>query len=65
MPRVPRPDALRILVVDDNADGRTLTSLVLPQAGARVTAVASVREAVQMLDVERPDVLVRRYQPAG
>ncbi|MDQ3346740.1 MAG: ATP-binding protein [Acidobacteriota bacterium] len=58
MPRVPRLDALRILVVDDNADGRTLTSLVLTQAGASVTAVASVREAVQMLDVERPDALV-------
>ena len=58
MPRLPRLDGLRILVVDDNADGRTLTSLVLTQAGASVKAVASVREALQMLEVERPDVLV-------
>jgi CheY-like chemotaxis protein len=58
MPRVPRLDELRILVVDDSADGRTLTSLVLTQAGASVRAVASVREALQMLDVERPDALV-------
>ena len=58
MPRLPRLDALRILVVDDNADGRTLTSLVLTQAGASVKAVASVREALQMLEVERPDALV-------
>jgi signal transduction histidine kinase/ActR/RegA family two-component response regulator len=58
MPRSPRLDALRILLVDDNPDGRTLTSLVLTQAGASVNAVASVREALQMLDVERPDVLV-------
>jgi len=58
MPRVPRLDALRILVVDDSADGRTLTSLVLTQAGASVKAVASVREALQMLEVERPDALV-------
>ena len=58
MPRLPRLDELRILVVDDNADGRTLTSLVLTQAGASVKAVASVREALQMLEVERPDVLV-------
>jgi signal transduction histidine kinase len=56
--RLPRLDALRVLVVDDSTDGRTLTSLVLTQAGAIVTAVASVREALQMLEGERPDVLV-------
>ena len=58
IPRLPRLDDLRILVVDDTADGRTLTSLVLTQAGASVKAVASVREALQMLEVERPDALV-------
>jgi len=58
MPRLPRLDGLRILVVDDSADGRTLTSLVLAQAGASVKAVASVREALQWLEVERPDALV-------
>ena len=58
MPRLPRLDGLRILVVDDDPDGRTLTSLVLTQAGASVKAVASVREALQTLEVERPDALV-------
>jgi signal transduction histidine kinase/ActR/RegA family two-component response regulator len=58
MPRLPRIDGLRILVVDDNPDGRTLTSLVLTQAGANVTAVASVRDALHALEVERPDALV-------
>ena len=58
MPRLPRLDGLRILVVDDDLDGRTLTSLVLTQAGASVKAVASVREAHQTLEVERPDALV-------
>ena len=58
VPRVPRLDNLRILVVDDSADGRTLTSLVLTQAGASVKAVASAREALQWLEVERPDALV-------
>ena len=58
MPRLPRLDALRILVVDDNPDGRALTSLLLTQAGASVQAVASVREALRMLEVERPDALV-------
>jgi signal transduction histidine kinase/ActR/RegA family two-component response regulator len=56
--RIPRLDALRILVVDDNADGRTLTSLVLTQAGASVNAVASVREALQALAAERFDAVV-------
>jgi signal transduction histidine kinase len=58
MPTLPRLDALRILVVDDNTDGRALTSMVLTQAGASVKAAASVREALQMLEGERPDVLV-------
>lgn len=58
MPRLPRLDELRILVVDDDADGRALTSWVLTQAGASVNTVASVREALQWLDVERPDALV-------
>ena len=57
-PLGPRLDALRILVVDDSADGRALTSVLLTQAGARVIAVASVRDALQALAAERPDVLV-------
>jgi signal transduction histidine kinase/ActR/RegA family two-component response regulator len=58
VPRMPRLDGLRILVVDDDGDGRALTSLVLTQAGATVKAAASVREALEMLDAERPDALV-------
>jgi CheY-like chemotaxis protein len=58
VPRIPRLDDLRILVVDDSADGRALTSLLLTQVGATVKAVESVRQALQALDVERPDVLV-------
>jgi signal transduction histidine kinase/ActR/RegA family two-component response regulator len=57
-PRLPRLDNLHILAVDDSADGRTLTSLVLTQAGASVTAVGTAREALEVLDSERPDVLV-------
>lgn len=56
--RIPRLDELRILVVDDSADGRTLTSLVLSQAGASVTAVASAGEALEVIEVERLDALV-------
>ncbi|PYQ96738.1 MAG: hybrid sensor histidine kinase/response regulator [Acidobacteria bacterium] len=55
--RLPHLDDLR-LVVDDDNDGRTLTTLVLTQAHASVKAVASAREALQALETERPDVLV-------
>lgn len=53
-----RLDGLRILVVDDDVDGRTLTSLLLTDLGARVRVAASAGGARQLLSVERPDVLV-------
>ena len=56
--RVPRLDGLRIVVVDDDRDGRTLTALVLTQAGARVAAAGSAAEALQLIAAEHPDVLV-------
>lgn len=64
-PRLPRLDGLRILIVDDDADGRTLTSLVLTQAGASTRAVASVREALQSIEAERPDALVSDVDLSG
>ena len=57
-PRAQRLDDMRILVVDDNDDGRTLTVFLLTQAGARVNAVASAREALLAKEAQRPDVLV-------
>jgi signal transduction histidine kinase len=59
VPRSQRLDHLQVLVVDDQADGRALTSLVLTEAGARVTAVASAQEALHhVLGEQKPDVLV-------
>ncbi len=58
MAPLPRLDGLCVLAVDGDAEGRTLTSAVLTEAGAGVTAVASAREALQTLAVQRPDVLV-------
>ncbi|MEH2078469.1 MAG: PAS domain S-box protein [Nostoc sp.] len=49
---------LQILVVDDEADTREFQAFVLEQSGARVIAVASGLEALQMLDQTIPDVLV-------
>jgi len=56
--RAPRLDSLRILVVDGSSDGRALTTSVLTDAGAVVTAVASAGDALQWLAGERPDALV-------
>ena len=49
---------MQVLLVDDQDDGRTLTSLVLTEAGASVTAVSSAGEALEWLEEQRPDVLV-------
>jgi CheY-like chemotaxis protein len=54
----PRLDGLHILVVEDDADGRELLSTVIERAGARATAVASVRAALQALESLQPDALV-------
>ena len=53
-----RLEGLRVLVVDDEADARRVLVMVLEQAGAIVTAAASVPEAVDALSQARPDVLV-------
>jgi CheY-like chemotaxis protein len=49
---------LRIVLVDDAADGRTLTSLILTQAGATVRSVATVRDALRVLESDHVDALV-------
>lgn len=55
---LPILDALRVLVVDDEADTRELLTTVLEQCGAEVTAVASVVEALNAIEQLKPDVLV-------
>jgi CheY-like chemotaxis protein len=55
---VQRLDGMRVLVVDDNVDGRSLTALLLTKAGASVEDVASAHEALQIVERSRPDVLV-------
>ncbi|HVF29282.1 MAG TPA: ATP-binding protein, partial [Pyrinomonadaceae bacterium] len=49
---------LRLLVVDDEEDTRTLLKMVLEKCGASVTTVSSAREAIAALKESRPDVLI-------
>jgi CheY-like chemotaxis protein len=53
-----RLDGIRVLLVEDDADGRQLLTLTLEIAGAKVEAIGSVREALSALNSFRPDVLV-------
>jgi signal transduction histidine kinase len=52
-------DGLRILVLDRDLEGRELLRVVLQQRGALVQTAASTAEALESLEVWRPDVLVR------
>ena len=49
---------LKILVVDDDVDTRELIEWVLKRVGAEVTSVGSSREALEVLEREKPHVLV-------
>ena len=51
-------DGINALVVDDDADARALTTFLLEQYGATVTAVASAEEAFTAVTQIKPDVLV-------
>jgi PAS domain S-box-containing protein len=53
-----RLDGLRLVVVDDEPDARRLLSKVLTDAGAVVTAAATVLEALQAIEKVRPHVLI-------
>jgi signal transduction histidine kinase/CheY-like chemotaxis protein len=49
---------LRVLLVERDDDARELVGVVLEQRGAQVRLVGSVDEALEVLEVWRPDVLV-------
>jgi PAS domain S-box-containing protein len=51
-------DGLRILVVDDDADSRELTGVVLAQYGAHIQTADSGRQALELLDQVETDVLI-------
>jgi signal transduction histidine kinase/ActR/RegA family two-component response regulator len=58
--RLEQPElrGIHVLLVDDDAGAREMISAALNERHARVTAVASAREALRVIRVTRPDVLV-------
>jgi chemotaxis response regulator CheB len=56
--RLPALNNVRVLVVDDEADTRELLRAILAQCGAEVAVAATAREALEMLEQLRFDVLV-------
>jgi signal transduction histidine kinase len=56
---------VRVLVVDDEEDARSLVLTVLQQRGADVLTAASALEALPILERERPDVLLCDIEMAG
>src|SRR5689334_4775975 len=49
---------LRVLVVDDEFDARSLLSTMLERCGAQVVAVGSAREGLESVESWKPDVLI-------
>jgi signal transduction histidine kinase len=61
----PALTGLRLLVVDDEPDGRELVVVMLKRCGAEVTAVASAAEALDTIGQWRPDVLISDIEMPG
>ena len=55
---LPPLDRVRALVVDDESDARELVGRVLESQGASVTLAGSAQEALRILAVSTPDVLI-------
>lgn len=55
---LPRLNNVRVLVVDDEPDGRALIARILEEHGARPVCVLNVEAAVDLLSRERFDVLL-------
>jgi len=49
---------LRVLVVDDEIDARSLLTTMLERCGAQVVAVGSAREGLESVETWKPDVLI-------
>src|SRR6266478_5167117 len=61
----PRLDGVRVLVVNDMRPVRQVVTDILERAGATVTAVDSAEDALEVLQRERPTVLLSDLSMPG
>ena len=54
----PPIDDVRVLIVDDEADARSLATRILEQHGVEIHAASGAEEALEVLKRVRPDVIV-------
>ena len=47
-----------MLVVDDEQDAREIVSIILGEAGAEIATASSTREALDLMERWKPDVLI-------
>jgi signal transduction histidine kinase/CheY-like chemotaxis protein len=64
-PKAAPLEGVRVLIVDDEPDGRELAATVLEHAGAETRVAASAAEAIAVLERERIDVLVTDIEMPG
>jgi len=62
---MPRLDGVRVLLVDDEADMREVTSQLLEDAGAQVQLASSAEMALRSISDNVPDVIVSDIGMAG
>ncbi|MDQ4123095.1 MAG: ATP-binding protein [Acidobacteriota bacterium] len=60
-----RLDGFQILIVDDQPDGRELITFVLTQHGADVATASSVPEAIEKLQILKPDLVISDIEMPG
>ncbi len=63
--RLPDLSGLRVLVVDDELDGRNVVGQILRTRGAEIATAGSADEAIQLLASFKPDVLLSDIQMPG
>jgi len=51
-------EGLRVLIVDDEADARDLVCVMLQRCGAQMRSAGSSKEALEILTIWKPDVLI-------
>jgi signal transduction histidine kinase len=56
---------IRVLIVDDEPDARSLVAAILEQCNAAVTTASSAREALALLEQEAVDVVVSDIEMPG